>query len=225
MFKRTLHLLTALLVAFSLLGVVQSAQAFVYETTHLATCNTFGLWGTTNAPYVRVIVYNAQTNTSLLDEVRPTTGNGTLSVEVDFAAQPDGSILYYFVYGLNSSDPNDFDGEYWYELNDSYPCSGQDSPPEQLFASTTSRINKCSSFAATGISNAPYVGVEVKSATGAVLYRGKFATNAGNFSFNVPFTAQKKGKILEYRVWPSTTASVTPYDGSYGYYDQVACKL
>jgi hypothetical protein len=224
MFRRTLYLIAAVLTGLSMLAHVQSAKAFVYETTHLATCSTFGLWGTTDAPYVRVTVWKAQTNTYLYDQVHPTPGDGTLSVEVDFAPQPDGTVLYYTVYGLDSSDPNDLDGEYWYTLDDQYPCSEPEEPTDPLFASTTSRTNKCSYFAATGISNAPYVGVEVKKTNGTVLYRGKFATSAGNFSFNAPFATQQKGKVLEYRVWPSTTPDVTAYDGSYGYYESVACK-
>src|SRR5690242_17383073 len=116
MFKRSLF---AVVMAGVMLfgGLSQSAKAYVYENSHMATCGAFGLTGTTNAPYLRVRVYNAQTGADLYDQVMATPGNGTFVVNVTFPAQPEGTILYYFVLGLRSSNPNDYDNEYWYELN------------------------------------------------------------------------------------------------------------
>jgi hypothetical protein len=226
MFKRSLF---AVVMAGVMLlgGWTQNAKAYVYENSHMATCAAFGLWGTTNAPYVRVRVYNAQTGADLFDQTMATPGDGTLLVDVDFTPQPEGSILYYFVHGLNSSNPNDYDGEYWYELNDGYPCSGQGSEPipQPLNVALTSRSNKCSSFAAAGISNAPYIGVEVRTPSGTLLYRNKLATSMATFAFNATFAPQPRGKVLEYLVWPSTTSTVTPLEtGNAYYYEKVGCK-
>lgn len=220
--RKTL-LMLAVVMLLSLLPAasrnIQTTEAFAYETHHSISCSSFSAWGTSNAPYVTVNIYDPYTDSSLFINTFPTS-NGTFAVNVTFPQQPTGNYIYYTVWGNTSAtNPWSPDGEAYISIEEPCPATAA------LFVSSNAWSLGCSAFTASGLTNAPYVGVQVSTSSGN-LYVGKFPASAlGTFSFNATFATQPKNKSIQYRIWASNSPTVTNYDGSpYSFNMTARCK-
>jgi hypothetical protein len=120
------------------LGVASlvSADVFVEDTD--VSCDSFGASGTTDSPYIIIHVDRVNTNgsyTTLATQVF--AANGTFNRTVHFEEQESGTILDLFVTGLNSSNPSDIDGGFFYYRQEPCESDGDGSeagpPCENLF--------------------------------------------------------------------------------------------
>lgn len=75
--------------------------------------------------------------------------------------------------------------------------------PTRAFATVSSFFAGCSTFSASGTTNAPYIAVNVRIPnTDPSLFFGSFPVGAdGTFNVNVSFTPPPVGTLLEYSVW------------------------
>lgn len=208
MFRIRLLIIFAFLFAVQFFANTQSAHAYAYESSHTHSCSNFTIIGTSDAPYVTVSIYNG---TQLFLDIFPVS-NGSYSVNVNFAEQAAGSLIYYSVWGNTSAtDPWSANGGAMVQIDE--PCSYVPPPPYVSLLSSTMR---CNSFTASAWSTAPYIGFEIRTASGTLLAMGKVAANGATVSINASFARQSNNAYLQYRLWPSSSSDVTAYDGSSG---------
>ncbi len=91
--------ITFLLIASSALPVNAYASVSQYSTT----CSSVWVTGTTNQPYVTLMVQDMETGAYVVDSAYPAS-RGTFTIEVTFPAFEEGHRLSYVVLGSPSPD-------------------------------------------------------------------------------------------------------------------------
>jgi hypothetical protein len=100
--------------------------------------------------------------------------------------------------------------------------------PVAAFTTVSSYSATCSSFSASGTTNAPYVVFYVEyydSSSGDYMYYAEvFPNSTGSYSHSISFPAFPTGGSSYYYTWGSPTNSVNDYDDEDYFYAELSCQ-
>lgn len=130
--KRASVFLVVALLLLASFAAVPPAKAYATVDEVVRTCNYFYAKGTTDQPYVTVEVWNWINEPSTwVDHVFvtvPSNGDGTFKVEFSFDQQPEGTQIYYWLWGSPNPSTSSWDGEAWYDSG-AVSCTQSSSGP------------------------------------------------------------------------------------------------